>query len=436
MTERDRELGAALRDLPAPDHDPAFFAELRGQLAEVEQVRRPARSRRIALRLVTAAAVAAAVLAVISSRDGSGPSPRLGTPAATAAEVRATALRAWANLRSLSGRALVRRRIAATEPVQRERFDFWTTARGDLRTRGPGARQSGYDPATGTEVIVGDPMLDGKPYLRRGLAPAAPDAHPSEELLQRGLAAVVRALRESGGGSVRQIRSGGRPAWLLRTRVPVNKLGFSADMLEVVVDRASGLPLRARETYKGRLVSDLQLSRLRADAAPPFAAPRLGSGPAGLTTNDGFRRVPADAVQAAAGYAPLVPGWVPDGFARAETVVAPDAQPTGMEGMNPRSRDVVSAVWRRGLDRLVVTTRRVGSSPRSWEDPLSPPEGYLAKPQRVRLGSGALAGVPADVLVDPRATPHVWARTPQLVVTVSGDLTRAELLRVAESLGR
>lgn len=36
--------------------------------------------------------------------------------------------------------------------------------------------------------------------------------------------------------------------------------------------------------------------------------------------------------------------------------------------------------------------------------------------------------------VDPLASPHVWALTEDLVVTVSGDLTRGELLEVAESL--
>ena len=48
----------------------------------------------------------------------------------------------------------------------------------------------------------------------------------------------------------------------------------------------------------------------------------------------------------------------------------------------------------------------------------------------------ALAGARAELLLAPRATPHVWAVTPELVVTVNGDLTRAELLRVTETLRR
>jgi acetyl esterase/lipase len=52
----------------------------------------------------------------------------------------------------------------------------------------------------------------------------------------------------------------------------------------------------------------------------------------------------------------------------------------------------------------------------------------------VTLHGGALDGVTAELEVDPRTTPHLWALTPELVVTVSGDLTRDELLAVAQSL--
>jgi len=52
----------------------------------------------------------------------------------------------------------------------------------------------------------------------------------------------------------------------------------------------------------------------------------------------------------------------------------------------------------------------------------------------VSLGRGALSGVEANLLVVPRNTPHIWALADELVVTVSGDLSRDELVRVAESL--
>ena len=52
----------------------------------------------------------------------------------------------------------------------------------------------------------------------------------------------------------------------------------------------------------------------------------------------------------------------------------------------------------------------------------------------VELGRGVLSGVEANVLVVPRNIPHLWAQTDDLVVTVGGDLSREELVRVAESL--
>lgn len=47
---------------------------------------------------------------------------------------------------------------------------------------------------------------------------------------------------------------------------------------------------------------------------------------------------------------------------------------------------------------------------------------------------GHLVHVHSRVCGGIRTGPYLWAMTNRLVVTVSGDLTRAELLRVAESL--
>ncbi len=58
----------------------------------------------------------------------------------------------------------------------------------------------------------------------------------------------------------------------------------------------------------------------------------------------------------------------------------------------------------------------------------------MAHPEPVALHGGALDRVAGHLDVDPRTIPHVWALTPKLVVTVSGDLSRAELLEVVQSL--
>jgi hypothetical protein len=69
-----------------------------------------------------------------------------------------------------------------------------------------------------------------------------------------------------------------------------------------------------------------------------------------------------------------------------------------------------------------------------WADPLATGEGIVDRPEQVVLSRGALSGVEANVLVVPRNIPHLWALTDDLVVTVAGDLSREELIRVAESL--
>jgi hypothetical protein len=110
--------------------------------------------------------------------------------------------------------------------------------------------------------------------------------------------------------------------------------------------------------------------------------------------------------------------------------------PTGTEGSNPPSTHVVSLSYRRGLDQMLVTTRlrHVPGSESEWSDPLATGEGFVDRRESVRARRGALSGVELKLLIVPRNIPHAWALTDKLVVTVSGDVSRAELLRVAESL--
>jgi hypothetical protein len=89
---------------------------------------------------------------------------------------------------------------------------------------------------------------------------------------------------------------------------------------------------------------------------------------------------------------------------------------------------VVTHTNRPGIDEFHLTTRLRRS--RSWDDPLASPEGFVDHPEHVTAGS-----LQAELVLSPRATPHLWALTDDLVVTVGGDLSRAELLRVAGSLG-
>jgi hypothetical protein len=109
-------------------------------------------------------------------------------------------------------------------------------------------------------------------------------------------------------------------------------------------------------------------------------------------------------VVAAVGYNPLVPAWLPEGYRPAGVAVHPGTgSPTGVEGSNPPSTGVVS----------------LSSGNRA---------------ERVSIGRGALSGVEAGLLLVPRTVPLLRALTDELVVTVSGELSSRELVRVAESL--
>jgi hypothetical protein len=163
-----------------------------------------------------------------------------------------------------------------------------------------------------------------------------------------------------------------------------------------------------------------------------------------MRSDDGFRRVELGEAASIVGYAPLVPASVPDGYELAEVAVARDAAPTGAEAANPRSRMVVSLSYRRGLDQFLVTTRltRVPAEgepelplARLWGDPLATGEGFVDEGERLTIRRGALEGE-AELVLSPRGIPHLWALTDDLVVTVAGDLSRAELIQVTESLTR
>jgi hypothetical protein len=105
----------------------------------------------------------------------------------------------------------------------------------------------------------------------------------------------------------------------------------------------------------------------------------------------------------------------------------------------------VSVAYRRGFDRIVVTTRSTGTAKpcdpaangtgttACWADPLSSGEGEVDLPQRFTVAGGALSGAQAAVVISPRGVPHVWTIDSRLVVTVAGDATADELRRMAQS---
>jgi hypothetical protein len=421
IAERDHELGAALRALEVPEHVADFEARLEQRLrAERRPARAPRRSFRWAGPVLAVVAAAAVVALVVIEVPATSQTPLLAGPeTASAAVVQARVRQAFASIESLSG-TLVTDGPGAGD---RRRWSFTLTAAGDFLLRGPDEGELvAYDAGTGvvrsaqrSSSAGGDTLFYAE---RRGVAPGPPD----EELpiVPAEYGAYVRALLASDDPRVVGTVYDGRPAWRLDVPLEPNELvpQFSGDELRVVVDRGTGFPIRVVERRDGAILHELRIDDLGVDRPVPRDAfrPAFPSGAEPAVTDEGFRRVALSELARAAGYRPLVPAWLPDGYRLAEAAV-------GQGG-------IVSLSYRRGLDRFLVTTRRAAGG-----DPLAAPPGVRVVPKWVAL-RGALAGGEAELVLAPRSLPHVWAEADGLAVTVGGDLSRAELIRIAESLER
>jgi hypothetical protein len=452
-TVRDERLGAALRQLEAPEHRPSFHAELERLLAAEAAGRRPVRRPRPRLRwglrvAIVAVLAALAVVAVDLLRSGDAPGPGIGVQQATAAEIQAQVRSVLAGLQTVSGEL-----VAEGESYENaygwtsHRWRFVLTEDGDFALTGIGHEEDlSYDARRGVRRTLNTSESLGTndlfAHVERGIAPGPPDSYPPESILQTDYAALVRAFLAAEDPRVAVTEHAGRPAWRLDVPVQVNRIvpEYSGDEFSIWVDQETGIPVRIVERKNGRARNELRIEKLAVDAPGAQVRPvRFPPGVEVTRRNGGFRRTSLDGVQPIVGYAPLVPGRLPEGFELAEVAVGPGQVGfTGVEAGNPPSTDVVSLSFRRGFDQILVTTRRrnVPGYPQEWADPLATGEGFVDRPRTVELGRGALSGVEANVLVVPRNIPHLWALADDLVVTVAGDLSREELIRVAESLER
>lgn len=459
--DRDELVGDALRALDVPDHGPDFHARLTARLEEeASRHARPLRrlhwTRPYTL-MTAAAAVALVVLAAsVVVRDGSN--PRIEPKLITASAVRARVANALASLKTLKGEIAIECEVANGRCAPADsggrttmRWSFVTTAAGDERVTGIGtADDTAFSSATRTLREVSDfgRGLQGTEVTNTAAGP--PDAF-FRSPLRRELGSVVRAfISDTSDTPVTETVEQGRAAWRLAIAVVPNKLagpGGSGDQLEVVVDRQSGFPLRVTESLAGRFLTQISLSNLVTDAPADPSAFVLAFPPGSKVFHQdgGYRRVTLDVAAAIVGYRPVLPSDVPAGFELAEVTAAAKGGATGSEGMNPPAPGVVSVAYRRGFDRIVVTTRLRGAITRCssdppgsgtsgcWEDPVASGEGFFDKPQPFVVASGALAGARAELVVSARGVPHVWSIGDRLVVTIAGDASATELRRMTES---
>jgi hypothetical protein len=333
-------------------------------------------------------------------------------------------------------------------------YTFLRSENGSFRvTAINGGYDAGYDAVTGTRRQVS--VYEGRVTLREetGMPPAGPDPSPTEDvqaLVFLGeFGKVVTALRAAGEVRVEEETIERQPVWIFEADITADAPGGpeAADHLRVVIDKASAVPVEITRSAGGEPLESVRLEGVVVgEPIPPEAlAVPVPEGAAVATTDYGFERLESVGdVAAEVGYPAATPVFLPDGFQLAELAVALAAgdpisgvgSRTGRGGANPASIGVVSIVYRRGLEELVVTIRRAGDPDLgTWSDPFGT-DGLVTEPVARTLGAGRFINLDVEVLVDPNFVPHLWGvnTADDFVLTVAGSVTAEELVQIAESL--
>ena len=484
----DRFTGDLLARLEATDRDEAGAATRQGALTRIVHpfFEWHSRGRRRWL-LYAAASAAAVILAVAlfgpgrSTTGGSG-GAIVGPEPATAAEVIRAALAATSAGHTLRG-------VVVAGEVRHGRFkangreSFLMADDGSIRVHARVAQHRSlaplfsYMPGTSTWLAydararkMGFLMHFFKPqraesernghvhkfrftnqvYVFRHLAAGPPDTNPlDQELPLARLRANMLQFLTGGAAAratLRDVVVGGRPAWQVSTTRLEQPVHVAPTTF--VIDKSTRLPIRYRWTApQWHTVYELRFEQLSAggEAAPGAFQLRL---PARrwvmpvwpMTSYRALDLRDQKAVGTVIGLSPAFPSWLPSGF----RLASPTFEPGG------DSESDVSLAYRRGFDAIYVSCRvsshgsgsitEGGKTYRGhYGDPFlqayGPAWRYIRSQTRdVRLQRGPFVHKVAHIVVDPSVLPHLWVTDGFYTVTISGDLSAADMVRVAESL--
>ncbi len=437
-TDRDLKMGRALASIPLPEFREGYYSELADRLEQARPAASPGRRRRVLrVGLVAAAAVAVVVVAValfgLPGVRESGPQPSL------AAQVLAKMTSSLGAVHSFEADEVGVDYQSGTAVTSTSHIAL--TAGGDGRwDAGHGKASTIHNSALGTQwtlkrvrgrlvpesVAIGLPA--GTVFSNAG--------DSANAFMQQSYSTALRALlaARQKGMDVRPSTFQGRPAWVVT---------FAYDPAEAVeirltIDQQTGLVFASGQYEKGQPVFEYHVENVRINQP---LAPGLFLPPAGLHLdppraippgNDrGFRRVPLSRVERLVGYAPLVPARVPAGYALAD-VTATAKSPVHAPGSSP---SLVSMVYRRGFSSFTVALMPDDNG--GFPDPGGGAVTAGDLRQHITLAGGTLSGSRADVFIGlwaATAQVFVWGRGVPLNVMIRGDLTRDELVAVAESL--
>ncbi|MEW6477752.1 MAG: hypothetical protein AB1679_36365 [Actinomycetota bacterium] len=485
--DRDERLGSALSDLPVPDHGPTFWADLDHRLqgdtvphTESATDAGPDQPT-LSTPALTTPTTGPAAVSLDERRDrraarrGGGRFTRsLGAAAAAVALVVAAAGALTVVNRDdktdrevrAADRPAGTAQPGPTTPTAPAEFsatydgiEGWDGPDGCCRTWRLTVARDGsfrwtstdssddmaYDATTGRHVEIvsrGPGTSKERPnaFIATGVPAGGPDQRVAKPDPLGPMADFITALARAGDPRIASTSVAGRPAWHYDGPTVQDRLGGEGAPNYAIadVDQATGaildMTIRVDETVITRFTaSDIttsdQIDRARYRLDPPSGAnvQNLPIGFAVRSLDDAAAEVPYDL---------LVPGHVPDGFTldwapSSVTVNGEVASPTGPEGGNPPTTPVVSMTWRKGAGEFTVSLRPTGGQP--WDDPFGA-EGMVPDKQPVRLELPGRPALEGQLIVEAPLRPHLWGITGDVVVTVSGDLSRAELEQVAGSL--
>jgi len=437
---------------PAP-FEAALAERLAAEPARGQPLRRP-RRRRLWLAGVAAVLVVATLViaSIVVSPAGRGPlpvpttTPGMAPQQLTLAKVLVRAEQTAGGVRTLQGRFTRTETAMPTSRTLTSSYRFVFASPDRVRVEGgPGAeaRLQIIDGPAARGIWVG--REDPRPLVSTGLTLVRPQGQDALAPLSEGLTLWFRNRLEDGDQPASLTRRQGRRVYVLRLRYEWSLYAGPPLIthLEVWLDPTTFLPVRIQHQDRakpGRVIvrRDVRYTYQRVNGPVPpgaFAVPRGAK----VATAGQFRSMPLERARALASYkvAQLTtlprPGWrlLRAGF-------APVGRPTGSEGLNPKGRDLVVAVYGSGLERLVLTTLLVDDQELyqgQYHDPFGG-EGIQRVTRRYRLRAGAYAGTVAHLGLPSADAPYVWFRSGGVVVTLSGAATSQQLIAAAESLTR
>jgi RNA polymerase sigma-70 factor (ECF subfamily) len=419
-----------------PDH---AVSDTVSVMADQAERARPRRSWRRPVGVLLAVVVLGAVVAVAVRVGTSDPPPDGSVPAEELAETVAAALGADDVLTTTA-----ELEVPGADPtpyaVTLDGSGSWSLSRNDQ------IELTAYDTTTGIVRSIsaraddagGPPTVEAT--IDAGLASGEPDPAPRTPTVITDLQQAVVFLRSDPDRRAPSTSAGDTGTWTFSRNVGATDTTPAARW-EVEVRRTDGLPQRIEVRQDGELVRRTRYTRWAPGADPPAGTfdPPIPEGITPSLTTAGFATTDLAGVAALGRGGAITPGWLPEGFELTTVAIRASAPDPGTattgDGTNPPDESVASLGFQRGPERITITTRASGGRSDAWRDPFAADGDPAPASEETRtLGDGRFNGLDVVVSTDALGRARLWGVSVETVLTVSGDLTDDEAVRVASSL--